>query len=246
MIKRLRKRLNKRGFTLLEMVVAILLTAIIITTVSGVIGYSLSVQKQALINSALYTVSQRIHAAFNTQLAAARTMYAYMNATTAHSSLGAGDWVLYRGVAKNSNGTPLLDGDGNNVYHLFLDESGDSGKEFLFGADSYNGCSVTAFYVTVDTVLEYRNAEDAEIVAGELAAGKTPSLAKGQYVRIITLHTTVTYMGETYDHFSTIRLYNLLYTGSEVMEKGATVNGLDRKAQIGTNYQCLVFSGGSR
>lgn len=219
----------------MEMVVAILLTAIIITTVSGVIGYSLSVQKQAQINSALYTVSQRIHAAFNTQLAAAHTMHVYMNATTALSSLGAGDWVLYRGKAKNPNGTELLDGDGNNVYHLFLDKSGDSGKEFLFGADSYNGCSVTAFYVTVDTVLEYETAEDAEIAA----AGKTPSKDKGLYKRIITLHTTVTYMGETYDHFSTIRLYNLLFTGAEV-----TANGSVEEAELNTEYHCLVFSGG--
>ncbi|MBO4534862.1 MAG: type II secretion system protein [Clostridia bacterium] len=182
-----------KAFTLVELVVAIAVTGIIASVVSVLVGTVIRIQKNSELNAQLYNVSQRIHTAVNAQLSTAETVTLY-SATTYSASVTNKEQFLYLYSANASNAKY-----GHLVVATYTSKN--PGDELLMRGESYDGATIVDFYVTLDTITEKETSESTE--------------AATQY-RVLHVYTKLSKGGRTYEHTSTVRLYNMMLTGGKV------------------------------
>jgi len=189
-----------KAFTLVELVVAIAITGIIASVVSVLVGTVIRIQKNSELNAQLYNVSQRIHTAVGAQLSTAESVTLYSQ-TTYSASVTNKEQFLYLYSANTANAKY-----GHLVVATYTNKN--PGDELLMRGESYDGAIVTDFYVTLDTITERSNTEATDV---------------GVQYRVLHVYTKISKGGHTYEHTSTVRLYNMMITGNQV-ELPAGVN----------------------
>lgn len=179
MNKRLAKRLfTSKGLTLVELILAILLTASLAVCVSGLMGFAFTTQHHTENLTSLGNASMRIHRAFRDTLMGAQNVTLTATPTLPREGVQVIAW-------HQEDGTILLDGG-----------------DFLYNAESYDGCKVAGFKVEAVRIPDQVNYEDQTI---------------GMYYRALHLTTLLTKDGSEFTQESTIRLYNFSTSGAVVI-----------------------------
>lgn len=190
--RNLRRRLkNKRGFTLVELVVAMLLMAMISASLSTILGSTMSLYNRAEMKSVLYNVSQKLHVALDNELLASRNLVLYQTAVQPKSLV---DREYQYCMQKAS--------DGYIYVYSFDPESNKIVEEHvLLSNKSYRGATVKEFYIKYDRIMDKVNYTDG---------------TERNCWRILYITTTITKNGVDYTHTSTVRLYNMAVYGTEL------------------------------
>lgn len=176
--KRLKK--NRRGFSLVELVVAIAVMSIISATLSMILGNTLNLYSKGESASVLYNVSQKIHDALNRELVSAGSIVLY-ESESADS------------MVNNDYQARLYLSDGRLV-KVYQEDKEKKTSEILLSQDSYRGCEIQSFTMKYDSVDERYNYSD--------------STTRRCY-RILYITTTISLNGQKYEQTSTVRLYSL-------------------------------------
>ncbi len=204
---------NHKAFTLVELVVAIAITGIIASVVSVLVGTVIRVQKNSELSAQLYNVSQRLHTAVTSQLSTAESVELYNN-TSYSATVGAKEQFMYLYTyADNAKNGHIL---------VATQASHSPGDELLMRAESYDGATVEAFYVTLGTVVE-KATPDAE--------DETT-----QY-RVLHIFTRISKGGKTYEHTSSVRLFNMMLTGGQVVLPSGVNQAMAVANPTNANYQ---------
>lgn len=177
-IKGLRK--NKRGFSLVELVVAIAVMSIISATLSMILGNTLTLYNRGENNSILYNVSQKIHDSLNRELTSCQSLVLYESASSNTQVKENYQSRLYL-----SEGRILKYSKKNDKEEL---------SEILLSEKSYRGCEVQSFVFKYDSVEERFNYFDTKT---------------RKCFRILYITTVLALNGQIYEHTSTVRLYNM-------------------------------------
>lgn len=179
-------RKNKRGFSLIELVVAIAVMSIISATLSMILGNTLTLYNRGENTSVLYNVSQKIHDSLNRELTSCQSLVLYESAS---SNTQVKD--NYQARLYLSEGRILKYSRKNDKEEI---------SEILLSEKSYRGCEVQSFVLKYDSVEERFNYFDTET---------------RKCFRILYITTVLMLNGQTYEHTSTVRLYNMcLYEAS--------------------------------
>lgn len=184
-LKRLRK--NKKGFSLVELIVATLILAIISASLSSIMGTTVRMYNNAEMKSLLYNVSQKLHIAVDNELMASQEVTLYERSQTPKTLLKS----EYQYCLQLKNGFIMKFDKDNSV----------SGSHILLSEKSYRGAEVTAFSISYDVVKDRKNYSDANQV---------------DCWRILYVTTTVSKNGVSYSHTSAVRLYNMAVFGTEI------------------------------
>ena len=187
---------NNRGFSLVELIVAVLLMAMISTSLSSILGSTLSLYNRAEMNSLLYNVSQKLHIALDNELLTARDLTLYERAQNKPETLVKKEYQYF--IQKDS--------DGYIYVYSFNTVTNKTVKEHILLSDkSYRGATVKELYFTYSSVSDKLNYSD--------------TVLKDECMRIVNITTTIVKNGVEYTHTSTIRLYNMAVYGTELKIK---------------------------
>lgn len=183
-------RKNKRGFSLVELVVAIAVMSIITASLSMILGNTLSIYNKGESTSVLYSVSQKLHDSLNRELVASQNV------------------VLYESESNNQMITR------DYQARLYLSEGriikceqSDGKKEtseILLSQSSYRDCEVKNFIITYDSVEERVSYYSDEIK---------------QCYRVLYITTVLSLNGQEYEHTSAVRLYSMYVSSKEIQVK---------------------------
>lgn len=181
---------NKRAFTLVELVVAIAITALIASVVSVLVGSSIRIQKSSELSAQLANVSQRLHTSIHAQLAIVDKVKLFAGDTNAGTVFSGSEYNYFM----------YVDSDG----HLKVASRANPTEPFevMMRSDSYNGAVVKTFEVTVGAIEEKTSRDDATIRA---------------CYRILYIYTVLEKDGIEYEHVSTVRLYNMQQYGNNIV-----------------------------
>lgn len=188
---RIRLKRNKRGFTLVELIVAMLLMAMISASLSTILGSTLSIYNKAEMKSVLYNVSQKLHVALDNELLASRNLVLYQTGVQPKSVLDS----EYQYCLSKSNDGYLY------VYSYDPETKKIITENVLLSEKSYRGATVKSFYIKYDRIMDKVNYTDP---------------TERNCWRILNITTTITKNGVDYTHTSTIRLYNMAVYGTEL------------------------------
>ncbi len=205
---------NKRGFTLVELVVAIALTAIIASSVSVLIGTALRMERQSVLTSQLYRVSQRLHTAIDAELNGAGEVSVYKNSERYLSSVQSPELMMYLYSGSATERVTTYDDNGTASYSyiplkgmVLKGDKYSQRQQLLLSAASYEGAVVTELQFWVDSVYEKLS---------------TQSVDYGEMVRVLHIKTTVQKGDREYTHTSCVRLYNMMKTGAQIQKKSGS------------------------
>lgn len=193
MMRRLRLKIfkkNKRGFSLIELIVAMVLMAIISMSLTSIMGSTLTLYNRAEMQSLLYNVSQKLHIALDNELMASQSLILYEVAQQPKAvvkeeyqyCMQVVDGYIYRYKCNVSDKTIVSE-------HILLSDK------------SYRGASVTSFYMNYDYV------DDRMLYSNS---------STQNCCRIVYITTTIAKNGVEYTHTSAVRLYNMAVYGSEI------------------------------
>ncbi len=183
-------RRNKRGFSLVELVVAIAVMSIITATLSMILGNTLSLYNKGESTSVLYSVSQKLHDSLNRELVASQSVVLYESES--NDQMVSGDYQsrLY-----------LKDG---RIMKCHQENGKKEISEILLSINSYRNCEVKSFIIKYDSVEERVSYYSDEI---------------RQCYRVIYLTTVLSLNGQEYEHTSAVRLYSMYVSSDEIQMK---------------------------
>lgn len=222
---------NKRGFTLVELVVAIALTAIIASSASVLIGTALRMERQSVLTSQLYRVSQRLHTAIDAELNSAGELGVYKSNERNISSVESPECMMYLYTGGATERVTTYDDDGTAAYTyiplkgmVLKGDKSSQRQQLLLSASSYEGAVVTELLFWVDSVYEKKTAQSGSYE---------------EMVRILHIQTTVQKGDREYTHTSCVRLYNMMKTGAQIQKKSGS--SMVTAVVDGTKYSTVCY-----
>ncbi len=214
-MKKLRRlKRNKRGFTLVELIVATLILAIISVSLSSILGSTLTMYNRTEMQTVLYNVSQKLHVALNNELIASRDLSLYERTIDPNSVIKK-EYQYCMG--KSSDGY---------IYKYAFDPTSKKVVEenILLTEKSYRGAEVKELYYTFEGVNERVSYSDS---------------TQKKCWRIVKITTTVSKNGVDYTHTSTVRLYNMSIYGTEIKVLSAGKSG---EAKVPTRTDDIKYA----
>lgn len=208
-LRRLKK--NRKGFSLVELIVATLILAIISASLSSIMGTTYAMYNNAEMKSLLYNVSQKLHIAIDNELMASQELTLY-EATQTPRTLIKSD---YQYCLQLKNGFIMRFDKANNT----------NGTHILLSERSYRDAKVTEFTIQYDSVMDRKDFSDT---------------SQSECWRILYIKTTITKNGVSYSHTSAVRLYNMAVFGTEIKIKTTTSSSV-LNATTGNKSKKFVF-----
>lgn len=195
-----RLKRNKKGFTLVELIVATLILAMISVSLSSILGSTLTVYNRTEMNTVLYNVSQKLHVALDNEIIASRDLSLYERNIDANSVIKKEYQYC---ISKSSDGY---------LYKYAFDPTTKKVVEenLLLTEKSYRGSEVKELYYSFEGIEERVSYSDS---------------TKKKCWRIVKITTTVSKNGVDYTHTSTVRLYNMSIYGTEIKVLSAGKSG---------------------
>ena len=178
---------NKRGFTLVELLTALLIMGLITAFLSAVLSSTYSLYDNSEVSTTLFNVSQKIHIALNSEFSACQDMYLYTEQKRTKTKYDDYEAMIY------------LDTTG----YIFKDTKDQKNAHILLSERSYKGAKVKSFsikYIFITEKMSYD--DDGPSSQRKRALQVTTVLSKGKV---------------EYVHTSTIRLYNMQLWGTEIV-----------------------------
>ena len=227
----MRKRTRRKGYTLIELVLALAITSLVASCTATLIGSALETRRLADAQTAMYTASLRLHKAIDSELSAAGNVVLYSQNPATYTLLAADERVMR--VAKV---TSL--GDKAKALKVSYNKAGSSATENLLpnsnGFDSYNGVELTEIRFSPVRILDYVTANTS---------------TTQQLYRAVKVTTIVTYTNNTnwtYSHTSIIRFDEMMLKGTEVRictEKSFDESKIRKAtaADIGTTFPFIRY-----
>lgn len=210
--------MRRKGYTLIELVLAIALTAIVATCVSSLIGYAMTTRKMADAKTEMYTVSMRLHKAIAADISVSSDVVLLSRKPSSYTGLDAQHKVMYcdKGVVKTSNKSGTT-----NVLPI------------TNGFNSYLAVTVESISFRLVKIVDHKDADTAETA---------------NFYRAVRITTTVSQGAWSYTHTSTVRFDEMLLTGSQVRVgdagsgwSSATLNAAAASNE-GTDYPFILYT----
>ena len=196
-----RYRRQRKGFTLVELVLALTIMVLIASAASTLIGAAVHTRQAAITQSTLYAVSLRIHKAIATELQGAGEVCLYQTGPTKYSTVPEDQRVMYIAETKDK-----VTGEVSSRVLQMGNSLVKSAKLLptTNGFESYNGVLVDSVTYRVMLINDYLNAD----------TDNTSLLA-----RCVQVTTTVSLppSDKTYTHTSTIRFDEMVLYSNQVM-----------------------------
>ncbi len=185
---------RRQGYTLVELVLAIAITALIASTASTLISYALRMRTMSDAQTDMYLVSIRLHKAITTELTSTGNVCLYTKGPSTYTTVPVTERVLYldSNVKSKTYGQVLL---GN--------KSAASAKLLPMDGyfDSYDDVVVESLTFKVASVLDYVNADTS-----------TPT----ELYRCVKVTTVVSKGAWRYEHTTAIRFDEMILYSSQV------------------------------
>ena len=194
-----RYRRHRKGYTLIELVLAVAIMVLLSSTASTLISYAVRMRKLADAQADMYAVSIRLHKAISTELMGAGEVCLYQSGPGTYGTVPVTQRVLYL-YEQNTNAADKV------LYHTLVMGNSKSKSAKLLpkdkGFDSYNGVEVTSVTYQVMSITDHLNADTED----------TATL-----FRCVKVTTVVTKDAWEYEHTSTIRFDEMVLHGNQVM-----------------------------
>lgn len=189
------KRLkNKKGFSLVELVVAMLIMSIVTASLSTILFSTYSLYDRSEITTTLFNVSQKLHIALNSEFSACQDMNLYTDQKPSKARYDSYEVMIYR----NNDGYIKKDTLDKKDAHVLLSEK------------SYRGATVKSFTITIQSIKEKLSYDDD----GDAANRR----------RVLVITTVLVKGKVEYTHVSTVKLYNMQLWGTEIENGKGTHN----------------------
>ena len=187
----MKKFLRRKAYTLVELVLALALTALITSITGAFITYAVRMRNMADAETDMYMTSLRLHKAIDAELSASGEVILYRKGPTVYSSVLSTDRVLYlkTGVLYFGNNNALTATSNSSLLPINK------------GFDSYNGVTLDRITYKVVKSMDYLDANTSETTGVYRAIQVTTVVSKGIW---------------SYTHTSTIRFDEMILTGSQV------------------------------
>ena len=183
----MKKLLGRKAYTLVELVLAIAITAIIASLSSTLIGYAVQMRKMSDAQTAMYMTSLRIHKAISSELAASGEVILYTKTPTSYTQVPATERVLYV--------------NGGKLYYSNKSSSKTALLPMTNGFDSYNGVEIESISYKAVMLVDYINTDTSE-----------PS----NVFRCVQVTTVVKKGDWSYTHSTTVRFDEMILDSSQV------------------------------
>lgn len=188
----MKRLIRRKGYTLIELVLAIALTSILAACVSSLIGYALTTRRLADAQSAMYTTSLRLHKAIAAELSASSDVVLYAKIPSTFTAIPATERVMLvkndRVNLSNTSGTtPLL--------------------PIANGFDSYQDVKVVSVTFKLVKIIDHKDAD---------------TVATDSFYRAVRITTTVSKGTWTYTHSSTVRFDEMTLKGTQIRVGNST------------------------
>lgn len=183
----MRKLFWRKAYTLIELVLAIALTAVIASLSATLIDYAVRMRRMSDAQTSMYMTSLRIHKAINAELSASSAVTLYTKAPTTYTAVPKTERVLY------VNGGKIYCGNKSSAKTSLL--------PIANGFDSYGDVTVSSVTYRVVKSMDHLNADTPE--------------ATNLY-RSIQITTTVSKGSWSYTHTSTVHFDEMILTSSQV------------------------------
>lgn len=187
----MKKFFRRKAYTLVELVLALALTALISSITGTFITYAVRMRSMADAETDMYMTSLRLHKAIDAELSSSGEVYLYAKGPTSYTKVLETDRVLYL-----KNGMLYF---GNKKATTAT--SSTSILPIANGFDSYNGVTLDSITYKVVKSMDYMDADTSEPTDVYRAVQVTTVVSKGSW---------------SYTHTSTIRFDEMILTGSQV------------------------------
>lgn len=192
-MKRIIRR--RKGYTLIELVLAMAVAAVLASCVSTLIGYAITMRRSADAQSAMYLASIRLHKAITTELAASSEVTAYVKGPNTFTKVPATERVMY---VKNDK---VVLGNKSSLNKDIIPQ------DAVF--DSYNGVKVKSLTFQLVPIVDHLDAETETTSTLYRCVRVTTVLSKGSW---------------EYEHTSVIRFEEMALNGTQIRVSSSTTS----------------------
>jgi len=184
----MRRFLRRKAYTLVELVLALALTALISSITGAFITYAVRMRSMSDAQTDMYMASLRIHKAIAAELESADSVVVYTKAPTSYSAVPLTEHVLYL--------------NSGMIYYGNKSVAKTSLLPTTNGFDSYNGVTVDSMTFAVVKSAGHLNSDTTDVAT---------------LFRCVRVTTTVSKGSWTYTHSSTIRFDEMELNSAQVM-----------------------------